>query len=296
MTIAAPMSMTMTDQGNGFSGVQRPAAMFAAARRHSSIVRFLRRGLPVAMGISIFGLIILPLLNPLRNLPGLTIGPVKLSGSKVTMELPRLTGFRKDAKPYEVTATSALQDIRKPNVIELVEMRARLQLETDGWANLDSKSGIFDTQKEQLKLTGDVRLKTDTGYDARLKSADIDFKAGTVTSREPVKVSINGGTTTVDADQLDVTDNGKVMAFTGRVTVLIENAERGTLTGPSGGGTSAAPAPAPPPARTGNAPAANSPQPASAPRSAIAPAGPPPRGGTVVIDPDGRVQNQRKQP
>ncbi|MGL4974796.1 MAG: hypothetical protein ACRC56_05850, partial [Bosea sp. (in: a-proteobacteria)] len=280
--------MTMTDQGNGFAGVQRPAAMFAAARRHSNLVRFMRRGLPIAMGVSILGLIIVPLLNPLRNLPGLTIGPVKLSGSKVTMELPKLTGFRKDAKPYEVTATAALQDIRKPNVIELVEMKARLQLETDGWANLDSKSGIFDTQKEQLKLTGDVRLKTDTGYDARLKSADIDFKAGTVTSREPVKVSINGGTTTVDADQLDVTDNGKVMAFTGRVSVLIENAERGTLTGPNSGGAAAVPAAAP--ARTGNAPAA-APQPANAPRSPIAPAGPAPRGGTVVVDPDGRVQN-----
>ena len=293
MTIAVPMSMTMTDQGAGFSSGRRTAATFAAARRHSNFVRFMRRGLPVAMGISIVALVIVPLLNPLRNLPGLSIGPVKLSGSKVTMELPKLTGFRKDAKPYEVTATSALQDIRKPNVIELVEMKARLQLESDGWANLDSKSGVFDTQKEQLKLTGDVRLKTDTGYDARLKSADIDFKAGTVISREPVKVSINNGSTTVDADQLDVTDNGKVMVFSGRVTVLIENAERGTLTGPSGGAVAAPPSA---PAKTGDAPAAVAPQPAKVPRSAIAPAAPAARGGPVVIDPDGRLQSQRKQP
>ncbi len=293
MTIAVPMSMTMTDQGAGFSGGRRTAARFAAARRHSNFVRFMRRGLPVAMGISIVALVIVPLLNPLRNLPGLSIGPVKLSGSKVTMELPKLTGFRKDAKPYEVTATSALQDIRKPNVIELVEMKARLQLESDGWANLDSKSGVFDTQKEQLKLTGDVRLKTDTGYDARLKSADIDFKAGTVISREPVKVSINNGSTTVDADQLDVTDNGKVMVFSGRVTVLIENAERGTLTGPSGGAVAA---PLPVPAKTDTAPAAVAPQPAKVPRSAIAPAGPAARGGPVMIDPDGRLQSRRKQP
>jgi lipopolysaccharide export system protein LptC len=229
------MTLSLTENGTRFPGVQRPAAMFAAAQRHSTYVRLLRRGLPVIMAVSILGLVVAPLINPFRGLPGLSIGPVRLSGTKVTMEKPRMTGFRKDGKPYEVTASSAQQDIRRPNVVELNEMRARLQIEGDGWANLDSRSGIFDTQKEQLKLVGDVRLKTDTGYDARLKSADVDFKAGTVISREPVRVSINNGTTTVDANQLDVTDNGKVMAFTGRVTVLIENAERGTLSGPSSG-------------------------------------------------------------
>ena len=35
------------------------------------------------------------------------------------MESPKLTGFRNDNRPYEVTATQALQDVKKPNIVEL---------------------------------------------------------------------------------------------------------------------------------------------------------------------------------
>ena len=42
-------------------------------------------------------------------------GPLSLSGTKITMENPRLTGYReRDLRPYEVTAIAAMQDMRKP--------------------------------------------------------------------------------------------------------------------------------------------------------------------------------------
>ena len=36
-----------------------------------------------------------------------------------------LFGYRTDNRPYEVTATVAVQDVRKPNVVELSDMKAR---------------------------------------------------------------------------------------------------------------------------------------------------------------------------
>jgi len=203
---------------------------FQAARRHSVLVRLLRRLIPVGAVVAVVGLVIVPFFNPLRNVGNVSLGGISLSGGKVVMEAPKLAGYRKDDSPYEVTAESALQDVRNPTQIELVKMAARVLMKSDGWININAQSGHFDQQKERLKLVDDVKIRTDTGYDIRMRTADVDFKGGTVNSREPVKVNL--GTTTVDADTLDVKDNGALITFEGRVHVLIENAPARSLAGP----------------------------------------------------------------
>lgn len=218
---------------------------YAQARRHSRWVRWLKRAIPLGAVVGIGLVLAAAFLNPFGHLGGLTLGPLSLSGTKVTMENPKLTGFRKDTRPYEVTATAAMQDVRKPNVIELKDLKARVTMDDKGsLAWLEAAFGLFDTQKEQLELKQDVHVKTDGGQDAKLTSASIDFKAGTVVSREPVIVTFPGGT--IEADALDVSDNGKVMVFDGRVRTLFE---------PRGDGPNAPlePASAPPPARTSQA-------------------------------------------
>jgi lipopolysaccharide export system protein LptC len=203
---------------------------FRAARRHSALVRLLRRLIPIGAAVAVMGLIVVPFLNPLRKAGDFSLGGVSLSGGKVVMEAPKLAGYRKDSSPYEVTAQSALQDVRNPTQIELVRMTARVLMKDEGWINISAQSGHFDQQKEKLKLVDDVKIRTESGYDIRMRTADVDFKGGTVNSREPVKVNL--GTTTVDADTLDVRDNGGLITFEGRVRVVIENAPERSLAGP----------------------------------------------------------------
>jgi lipopolysaccharide export system protein LptC len=201
--------------------IRRTESAYAAALRHSRVVFGLRKAIPVLCVAAVLGLIVAPYLNPFRAIAGVSMGPLSLSGSKVTMDNPKLTGFRKDNKPYEMTAKTAVQDVRRPNVIELNDMNARLQMEQDQWVRLTATAGVFDSQKEQMQLRGQVGLKTDSGYDVKLTSADIDFKAATVNSREPVTVTSGG--TRIDSKALEVTDNGKVISFLGGVTAIVEN-------------------------------------------------------------------------
>lgn len=202
------------------AGVGRRAD-YAAARRHSARVRFLKRLIPFGSGLAILAVFIVGIFDPFRSIGAVSIGPINLSGTRITMEAPRLTGFRaKDAAPYEVTAVSATQDIRKPTIVEMSGLKARITLENNGFANLAADTGVYDTQKEQMDLRSNVRLVTDSGYDARLSSAFVDFKGGTVKSEEPVQVLFKGGS--IESQRLDVTDNGKRMAFEGRVRAVIE--------------------------------------------------------------------------
>jgi lipopolysaccharide export system protein LptC len=217
---------------------------FARARHHSRWVRFLKRAIPVGAVVGVAAVVAATWLNPFRHVEGLTLGPVSVSGTHVTMESPRLTGFRNDSRPYEVTATSARQDVRKPNLVELSDLRARIVTDDQGSAaRLEAVTGILDTQKEQLQLRRDVRVTTNGGQDVRLSSAFVDFKAGTVVSDEPVTVSLGNGI--IQATGLEVRDNGKVLHFRGRVTTVFDGPADSLPSGGAQGPTASAVAPQP---------------------------------------------------
>ena len=96
------------------------------------------------------GLIVVPFLNPLRGkLQNVSIGAVGITGGKVRMETPKLSGYRKDNRPYQVTAANAYQAIRNPTQIELQTLLARIQMEREGWVTV-AALGVDDTPEAQL--------------------------------------------------------------------------------------------------------------------------------------------------
>ena len=199
---------------------------YARAQRHSRAVRFLKFALPGGAILGIGAVLVVTVLKPLGAIEGLSLGPIRLSGTKLIMESPRLTGFRRDNRGYEVTATTATQDVRKPTVFELRDMRARFAMdERGGSARLAADFGVFDSQKETLELRQNVRVTTDSGQEALLASASADMKGGVVRSPEPVSLRFVGGS--VNAEALEVLDQGKVVSFIGRVRTVIERGEPG---------------------------------------------------------------------
>lgn len=215
-----------TRTGPANENVRRTQA-HGRARRHSTKVRALRRVIPLTAAAAVLALAALILLNPFAaSIPDVAIGPVSVSGTKVTMENPRLSGFRKGDRGYEVTAAAALQDVRKPSLIELQAMKGHLNTDDKGGlAHIEASAGVFDSTRESLDLEQDIRLWTDKGEEVRLKSASVDFKAGTVRSSEAVAVKVPTGSIT--ADSLDVVDNGRVISFVGNVRAVFHSEARG---------------------------------------------------------------------
>ena len=214
------MNPVEAEAGNGQAVAAARTRAHARAYRHSGRVRAMRRFLPVMAGGAV-ALLLGYLFNPFATpLPGVSVGPVSLAGSKVRMENPRLAGFRQGTRGYEVTADAALQDVRKPSQIELQQMRGHIATDDHGGvARLSAASGLFDTTREALDLKTDIRIWTDRGEEARLRSAAVAFKTGAITSQEPVTVS--SPRARVDADTLDVVENGKRISFVGNVHVVI---------------------------------------------------------------------------
>jgi len=219
------MNPVEAEAGNGQAVAAARTRAHARAYRHSGRVRTMRRLIPVVAGGAV-ALLLGYLFNPFAaQLPGVSVGPVTLAGSKVRMENPRLSGFRQGTRGYEVTADAALQDVRKPSQIELQQMRGHIATDDQGGiARLSATSGLFDTAREALDLKDDIRIWTDKGEEARLRSAAVAFKTGSISSQEPVTVS--SARANVKADTLDVVENGKRISFIGNVHVVIANEEQ----------------------------------------------------------------------
>lgn len=189
---------------------------FRDADRHSSRVRFLRKAIPLGCAAVIGLVFIARFLNPFRAVEvDVGVSSVALQGSKLTMERPKVSGFKKDNKAYEVIADSAVQDLKKPNVVELNNPVARIEMQKGSWARMSADTGHYDSGTDRLTVRNNVHFKTETGMEMKLRSADIELKKGTLLTSEPVDVTLPNGW--VKADRLTILDNGKSAVFEGNV-------------------------------------------------------------------------------
>jgi lipopolysaccharide export system protein LptC len=195
-------------------------ARFAIAARHSRLVRILRVAVPTVVGLAMAGVVAISIFNPFRalmkQLP-VDMDNLVVSGSKITMEAPHMSGFTPDQRPYEVWAKTATQDLTDPDHVELKTVRAKVLQEDRSTVTMEARTGLFDTKAQLLDLRKDIFLQSSTGYEARLSQALLDIGKGTVSSEEPVDVKLLNGTLT--ADKLRITEKGALVRFEGHVVM-----------------------------------------------------------------------------
>jgi lipopolysaccharide export system protein LptC len=204
------------------------AGIYRRARRHSRHVRLLRIGLIVMIGLVLVGTIIenyLPSVGGLR-LPAEFSGLV-ISGTKITMQKPRLTGYTSDNRAYEFRANAAAQDITKPDLVQLEQIRAKMAMADKSVVHLWADTGIYDTKGDMLTLNDHIRLVSTTGYEARLRQAVVDMRQGNVVSDTPVWVKLLDGD--LNAKHLEIVDKGDVIRFT-NVTMILQSTSQASKT------------------------------------------------------------------
>jgi lipopolysaccharide export system protein LptC len=189
-------------------------ARFRAAVRHSRWVRLLRKAIPVTIALVLGLLVVAAYFNPFQGvLAHLPIDPGKivLSGTKVTMKAPRVAGYTSDSRPYEVTARAASQDITKPDIVELQEIRAKVGMQDKVTVEMTAVSGVYESKADRLTLDKEIILTSTSGYYGHLREAVIDVKKGSVVSQKPVELRMLNGT--LNANRLEVDDRGEVIRF-----------------------------------------------------------------------------------
>lgn len=207
---------------------------FRVARRHSRLVRILRVAIPLAVVAGLTAITLVTYYNPLRVLNKLPIDISNLvvSGSKVTMEQPRLSGFTKDARAYEFTADAAAQDLTKPDIVELRNIHAKVEMQDKTTMQMTAVTGIYDTKAETLRLERNIVLSSSNGYKGRLSEALVDIRKATVVSDQPVELELLQGT--LNANRLEIVDSGDLVRFHGGVSMvmMLNDAASNSKSGP----------------------------------------------------------------
>ena len=154
----------------------------------------------------------------LSELP-VSIGRLTISGTKMTMTEPKLSGYTRDERRYELTANAAVQDASKVDVVNLEEPRANLEMSDGSTVSMKAAIGVFDRKAGILTLRRDVVVTSTSGYEMRLSQAVIDVRNGNIVSDQPVSVKMQQGT--LQGNRFEVIKSGEVVRFDGGVTMML---------------------------------------------------------------------------
>lgn len=191
------------------------------AIRHSRTVRIVRVALPIGVIVGLIGIVTFTYFNPMRMLDAVpSVGKLAVQGSKITMELPRIAGFTRDSRAYELTAETAVQDISDPDTIELKSLRAKMELQDRDVVEIAASSGVYNSKGDKLQLRDQILVKSAHGYLGRLREASVDMKGGKVVSEQPVEITMPTGKLT--ANRLEIIDSGELIRFDRGVVLTID--------------------------------------------------------------------------
>ena len=193
----------------------RRAGAFRAAARHSRRVKWLRRAILAGAALTTVGVIWYSYFRA-QDLGewAFSLDQFGISGDKITMEHPRLTGLRRDGKPYDVTAETGVQSPKDPSRTVLTKLDAKLRMADDSEMRILGDTGVYDSNAQVLDLSGNVRIKSPS-FVLFLRSATMNFKTNLFHSDEKVRLELDNGW--VEADRLTSTENGGQITFSGDV-------------------------------------------------------------------------------
>jgi lipopolysaccharide export system protein LptC len=221
--MSRPVSNVIDAGARGWTASQRTDIDRAVrvAGRHSIVVRAARIGLPVAVVVGLGALGAVTYFKPMQVFEKVPVsGKLAVQGSKITMELPRIVGFTRDNRAYELHAETAVQDISSPDIVELQKLRARLEMQDKDVVNVTANSGTYNTKGDKVVLRDDIVVTSQNGYKAVLKEAAIEMKKGNVVSETPVDITLPNGW--LKSNRMEIVDSGDVVRFERGVTLYIE--------------------------------------------------------------------------
>lgn len=161
----------------------------------------------------------------LRFLPmDLRFAHVGLKGSRITIDSPKLVGYRKDGRPYELQARAGAQDMATPDLFELEGLEVRLDGGADNVVRLNAKFGIYDSKNDLADLSGGVRIFDEKSYDLGLISAQLNLKASRLTSDRHATLKLKGGEE-VEGDSIELDQSEQRVTFIGAVHSVMRGDE-----------------------------------------------------------------------
>ena len=191
----------------------REASVAQSVAQYSRFVGIMKLSLPIAAGLLLLLIIVLPLLR--RDADRFQVGTATINAKDGTLSMTNARYYGTDDKgqPYNVTAAGVLQKSADDRAIDLNAPKAEINMNNGTWMSATASAGTYNREKQVLDLSGDVSLYHYTGNDIHTDQAQVRLKDGTVTGHGDVHGK--GPVGTIDAKGFIYSKEDKKMRFTG---------------------------------------------------------------------------------
>lgn len=149
--------------------------------------------------------------------------PPAVEPDRITAGVSTVNGIDDEKQPYQVTARRGWQDGKTPNLVHLEEPVGVFRRASGVKYTITGSSGLYDTKLKSLDLDGNVVLEQEGRFKARMDKANIVVKEKKLVADTPVTAQFGSGT--VDANGMQITDDGARILFLNGVKARFTAAE-----------------------------------------------------------------------
>ncbi|MEW4468505.1 LPS export ABC transporter periplasmic protein LptC [Parasphingorhabdus sp. JC815] len=186
--------------------IQSKRQQFAApGSKHDRNIRLLRVLLPLGVGALAAILALAPFTTSGELSFVLDKNSVDVAGERMRVTEAIYRGEDSQGRPFSIKAGSAVQKSSREAVVDLRDLSARILL-NDGPAQIRAGRGLYDMDKEDVRVPGTVQVESAGGYRLTTRQVTVDLKQRTLNSDAPVEGRTNIGTFRADSLKADMTE------------------------------------------------------------------------------------------
>ncbi|WP_432768525.1 MAG: LPS export ABC transporter periplasmic protein LptC [Sphingopyxis sp.] len=185
---------------------------------HDRIVRILRFGLPLVIGVVAAVLIFSPFTQ--RAEISFLLAKDKVEVAQERMKVTRAEYRGQDGKgqPFALLAGSAVQKSSAEPVVRLTDLSGAIRL-ADGPATIAATAAQYDMETEKMLVPGAVRVNSAEGYRIDATNVSVDLKTRSLTGTGGVDGTLNIGR--FSANQLYADLDARIVRLTGNAKLRI---------------------------------------------------------------------------
>jgi lipopolysaccharide export system protein LptC len=164
----------------------------AKGSSHDRVVRILRTGLPLVIGVVAAVLVFSPFTQ--RSEISFLLAKDKVEMAKERMRVTRAEYRGQDGKgqPFALIAGSAVQKSSAEPIVRMTDLSGAIKL-ADGPATIVAKTGAYNMETETVVVPGTVQVESANGYSIDASNVAVDLNARSLSGEGGVEGTLNIG-------------------------------------------------------------------------------------------------------
>lgn len=186
---------------------------------HDRLIRALRVILPSIIGMLLAVLAFSPFSGTQELSFVLAKNEVNMAKERMRLTEALYRGEDSKGRPFTIRAGSAVQRSSVEPLLRMTDLSARI-LMPEGAASLVAGYGLYDLDKETMRVTGPLSFDSGNGYSLIASNVQLALKTRKLQSFGPVSGRTKVGTFTANSMQADL--DARTIGLNGNVHLLID--------------------------------------------------------------------------